>query len=450
MSDSFEFHAKADEWMDVTPKEEVLASELKRLKEAFEKVSEQLDACRLENDLLKDHKEALEHNYEQLEVALEVTKEAVDRTSVELAESKRQTSNVQKAAVDREASLQSTIAEKELEVNQAKAEIGSLQQTQQRLDQEYEAAALKSSKLRDDLVQENKALQEKMASIQQDNREQHETIARFYREVETSRANETRLQLSVDNKDRELETLKKEATEARKTTGTIATLAEDLKTKKVTLERLLSKKEQAIATVQDKEADATAQVSALQKRLEDVETSSASRMQYLEGCLEDQTRSLEQSQGDCVSMEIQLADLKSKNSTLEQECQDLRDHLMKMESVRHEWLEQKSEMDESLDETFSDLESANERLHQLEEALEAAELERASLESHREKYMQAATREAALYQKMREQQLSFEHRLQEIRSILGLKFTAAIHAEVQVLKNELPISFRVPLLAAKH
>ena len=38
------------EWMDVTPKEELLQHELERLKDAFTKCSMQLDSSRLENE----------------------------------------------------------------------------------------------------------------------------------------------------------------------------------------------------------------------------------------------------------------------------------------------------------------------------------------------------------------------------------------------------------------
>ena len=76
-SNNFELHAKADEWMDVTPKEELLQNELDRLKEAFEKCSTQLDACRLENDLLKGFKTNLETETQQLKESLQVTQQQV-------------------------------------------------------------------------------------------------------------------------------------------------------------------------------------------------------------------------------------------------------------------------------------------------------------------------------------------------------------------------------------
>ena len=41
---NFELQAKADEWMNVTPKEEVLQSELDRLREAFDNCTTQLDS----------------------------------------------------------------------------------------------------------------------------------------------------------------------------------------------------------------------------------------------------------------------------------------------------------------------------------------------------------------------------------------------------------------------
>jgi chromosome condensin MukBEF ATPase and DNA-binding subunit MukB len=122
-----------------------------------------------------------------------------------------------------------------------------------------------------------------------------------------------------------------------------------------------------------------------------------------------------------------------------------------MEAGRHELLEQKSDLEESLEETYRDLETANERLHELEETLEETQIERDSLLATRDTYQHAADREAALQMQIREQQLAFEERLNEIRGILGLKFTAAITTEVhEKFRNvEMPIAFRVPLLATK-
>ena len=60
--------------------------------------------------------------------------------------------------------------------------------------------------------------------------------------------------------------------------------------------------------------------------------------------------------------------------------QELAEHLTRMEGGRHEWLEQKADLEESLEESFQDLQVANERLNQLEEELEATELQRARLE----------------------------------------------------------------------
>ena len=63
--------AKADEWIDVTPTEEVLRAELSRLQEAFDKCTSQLDSSRLENDLLKDRSIALEHEAKDLQTILD-------------------------------------------------------------------------------------------------------------------------------------------------------------------------------------------------------------------------------------------------------------------------------------------------------------------------------------------------------------------------------------------
>jgi chromosome segregation ATPase len=160
---------------------------------------------------------------------------------------------------------------------------------------------------------------------------------------------------------------------------------------------------------------------------------------------------VEQKEEEVQSLASKLAVATEENSTLSGEREELSAHLTRMEAGRHDLLEQKSELEESLDETFRDLEAANERLHELEETLEATRIELDVLLASKETYQHAADREAALELQLREQHLAFEERLNEIRNILGLKFTAVISSEVQhKFRNvEMPMSFRVPLLTTK-
>jgi chromosome segregation ATPase len=195
----------------------------------------------------------------------------------------------------------------------------------------------------------------------------------------------------------------------------------------------------------------TQQLTALREQYQQLQQVSSERVQELETIVQQQgcefSKSKQQLEDMTTNHEAtltQLEESKSENLALKQ-------HLEGMEAGRHDWLDQKTDLEESLEEAFQDLENANIRLKELEDQLEQTESQRALLEAREVTYRHAADREEALVLQMEEQKAAFEERLNEIRGILGLKFTAAIqHGLHNNLRNvEMPVAFRVPLLAQK-
>ncbi len=443
-SNNFELHAKADEWMEVTPREDILQAELDRLKLAFEKCSSQLDACRLENDLVKGHKTNLETETQHLKEALQLSQEEVEKKTQEWKDLNAWTD-------ERMRSYQQTIREQamknsELE-DQKLALTEACQQETKRLADSESRWTISMNKLE----AEKQSLQRKVAELQQDNKQQHETIARFYKDLESTRSHQERLQRELAQAKDTIAKQQQEMQTSKKDTGTIAILAQELKSQKQVLERSLNLTKQSLASAQMQEGDRAKQLMELREQYEHLQSTRMDHIQELETMVENQIHQLNESQNAIQQLQVQLSAATQEVQTLKQDNHELSIHLTHMEAGRHEWLEQKSELQESLDETFHDLEAANERLHQLEETLEATELQRASLAAHQSNFSEAADREAALLMQLQEQRMAFEERLKEIRCILGLKFTAAIQSEVQhKFRNvEMPMSFQVPLLAQK-
>mmetsp|Transcript_52661 Transcript_52661/g.59590 ORF Transcript_52661/g.59590 Transcript_52661/m.59590 type:complete len:186 (-) Transcript_52661:337-894(-) len=184
--------------------------------------------------------------------------------------------------------------------------------------------------------------------------------------------------------------------------------------------------------------------------MEELERFHSTRTNKLKSELNEQLQDLEGSLRSVEMLQIEVKDSERRIGGLSSECNELRNHLSLMEKGRHDLLEHKSELEESFEEIQHDLEIAQERLHEAEALLEKAVLERNTLRTHRDTYLQSSEREAALVLRLYEQRRAFESRLKDIHSILGLKFTTAVQSEVREISRnaieQMPRSFRVPLL----
>jgi chromosome segregation ATPase len=430
--------------MDVTPKEEVLQNELDRLKEAFDKCTTQLDSCRLENDLLKGFKINLEQETQQLKEALQEAQSQIDIKANEWEELNEWTSQ-------RIKSYQQTIREQEQNKAQLEEEKGvwmeknaTVTKRMVEMEKRYQSSLVK-------LEKEKHTLQQRLVTLQSENQQQKDTITRFYQDLEASRGKEQQLQKELSTTQGLLQKHELEIQQSKKVTGTIATLAQSLKAEKVTLERSLATTKASLELYHHREMERTEQLTVLREQYHQLDFSSSERVHELETMLDRQTTQYAETKQDLENVTVlyettlsQLEETNSQNLALKQ-------HLEGMEVGRHGWLDQKIELEESLEEAFQDVENANIRLRELEGQLEQTECQRALLEAQLDTYRHAADREEALLLQMEEQKVAFEERLNEIRGILGLKFTVAIQTGLQhKLRNvDMPTSFRVPLLAQK-
>jgi len=438
-SSPFELHAKADEWMDITPKEELFRAEIKRLKEAFEKCSTQLDSSRLENDLLKDREKALEDETQTLQISLEDSNYALEKSRIEYQ-------TYEKSTKEFISNLEIQIVEFKEEVENSNELNCSLQEE---LSNERNKNEMIISELKIGTMSELK-LERELKTAKADGETHRETAVKFAEDLRTTRNVERDLRHELDAAQKRITTDERCLIEAKKTTGTIATLAEDLKIQKQGLERSLAQAHREGMSSELQARESSQEVIVLRERLDELERFHGDRTSKLESELNERLQDIEGSSRSVEMLQIELKDSEQQIAGLSSECNELRNHLSLMEKGRHNLLDQKSELEESFEEIHDDLEIAQVRLHEAEALLENTVLERNTLRTQRDAYLQSSEREEDLKCRMYEQQRAFECRLHDIHSILGLKFTTAVQSEVrEIRKNaveQMPKSFRVPLL----
>lgn len=435
-SSPFELQVKADEWMDITPTVELQAKELDRLKEAFEKCSTQLDSSRLENDLLKDRERELENENLNLREFLEVSNRSLDNSQNELK--------------TYEKSSKELISNLELHLNQIKEEANNSDNSFFSLREESSNKRMEQEVVISRLNTETVRLERELKSAKADGKNYRETAVKNAEDIRKTRDDERTLRHDLHAAQKCIAVNEKRLTEAKTTTGTIATLAEDLKIQKQGLERSLAQAHRDGMAAKSDARIKSEEVVVLREKMEELERFHSTRINKLESELNEQLQDLEGSLRSVEMLQIEVKDSERRIGGLLSECNELRNHLSLMEKGRHDLLEHKSELEESFEEIQHDLEIAQERLHEAEALLEKAVLERNTLRTHRDTYLQSSEREAALVLRLYEQRRSFESRLKDIHSILGLKFTTAVQSEVREISRnaieQMPRSFRVPLL----
>jgi len=422
--------------MDITPTVELQAKELDRLKEAFEKCSTQLDSSRLENDLLKDQERELENENLNLRELLDVSNRTLDNTQNELK-------TYEKSSKVLVSNLELHLSQIEEEAKNSNKSFFSLREesSNKRMEQEVVISRLNT---------ETERLERELKSAKADGKNHRETAVKNAEDIQKTRDDERTLRHDLHAAQKCIAVNEKRLTEAKTTTGTIATLAEDLKIQKQGLERSLAQAHRDGMAAKSDARINSEEVVVLREKMEELERFHSTRTNKLKSELNEQLQDLEGSLRSVEMLQIEVKDSERRIGGLLSECNELRNHLSLMEKGRHDLLEHKSELEESFEEIQHDLEIAQERLHEAEALLEKAVLERNTLRTHRDTYLQSSEREAALVLRLYEQRRAFESRLKDIHSILGLKFTTAVQSEVREISRnaieQMPRSFRVPLL----
>jgi chromosome segregation ATPase len=428
-STSFELQAKADEWIDVTPTEEVLRTELTRLQEAFEKCTIQLDSSRLENNLLRDRGTALEHETETLQSLLDTTHSDLESTQTELTS--LETSSEQDIEV-LEALLTST-TEKQA---RSEKDANSLEKQLSATNQEHASEAARQTAVLQRLERELKA-------SKAETRTHKDAAIRFAEDLRTAWDNHKSTKRTLEETKKLLSKEENLHSKAKQTIGTIATLAETLKGDNQGLKRNLARENRL-------RSEAESLVDNLRKQQADTKALHDKTILTLQSYFSKRTKDLKASN---ASLEILQTELKDAEKSLKEssvETISLKAHLATMESGRHELLERQSELEISVEEANDDRETAHQELVSAKVTLETALLERDTLRNQRSTYVLSSEQEAELEAKLIEQRTAFEDRLRKIHAILGLKFTTAFQSEVRTIHKtaikQMPKSFKVPLL----
>jgi len=428
-SNSFELQAKADEWIDVTPTEEVLRAELARLQEAFEKCTTHLDSSRLENDFLKDRSEALEHETKDLKSILE-------RTNTNLVGTQQDLTSARKAATEERLSLEASlqdITEKQLRAEQDSKAL------------EKELSDAQKQRLSD--VSAQKAVQERLErelkSSKGETKTHKDAAIRFAEDLRIVRENQRQTKKDLEASKKALFVEKDLHSKAKTTLGTVATLAENLKFEN-------SKLKLSLAKEQSSRSEAESKNILLAKQMADLKAAHDQKEKSLKLELEQRLEDLGGSNQSLENLQIELKGAEKEIREYAVESASIKAHLAAMEQGRHELLEHQSELEESLEEALDDLTIQTEECASAKNLLEKAILERDTLRNQRSAYLQSSEREAELEAKLLEQRNAFEKRLKDIHSILGLKFTTAFQAEVRTIRKtaikQMPKSLKVPLL----
>ena len=425
--------AKADEWIDVTPTEEVLRAELSRLQKAFDKCTSQLDSSRLENDLLKDRSIALEDEAKDL-------KSILDRTNLNLDATSKELDRVKRSSEEQRQSLETTLKSTAEKQAIAEKSVESLKEQMSEAEKQYLSKASMHET-------EKQSLERRLKVSQGEAKNQKDAAIRFAEDLRTVRENHKQTKKALEKTNKALSSEKELHSKTKKTLGTVATLAETLKVEKQALKRSLAKEESSRIEAEKEKAALTRKLGALtalyDKKQESLRAELGERMNDLEGS----NKSIE-------TLQIELKDAEAKLHESSVEAASLKQHMMTMEQGRHELLERQSELQDALDDALGERRMQSESLAKAEELLEKAILERDTLRDQRSAYLQSSEREAELEAKLAEQKAAFEKRLKDIHSILGLKFTTAVKSEVRTIRKaaiaQMPKSLKVPLLQYHH
>ena len=428
-TNSFELQVKADEWIDVTPTEEVLRAELARLQEAFEKCTTQLDSSRLENDLLKDRSEALDHEAKDLQSILE-------RTNTNLASTQQELTSARKTAEEERISLETSL--KNVTDKQVRAEQDSKALEEQLSDAHKQrlsdASLQKAAKER---------LERELKSSKVETKTHKDAAIRFAEDLRIFRENHRETKKALEESKKSLLMEKELHSKAKKTLGTVATLAETLKFENTKLKLSLAKEQSSRTEAESKNA-------LLAKQMADLRALHVQKKDSLESELAQRLKDLHGSNESLQNLQVEMKSTEKELRENAIESASIKAHLAAMEQGRHELLEHQSELEESLEEALDDLTMQTEECASAKDLLEKAILERDTLRNQRSVYLQSSERETELEAKLLDQKKAFEKRLKDIHSILGLKFTTACQTEVRTIRKnaikQMPKSFKVPLL----
>lgn len=444
MNNSFEFSAKADEWLDVTSREEILQNELNQTKNDLETRSMELLESNVTIDLLKGHKTLLENERNSLQANLKEIKEVLSTTEKDLESMTECKQSLEKdlqalrtSSETKEKNLEQALSSCKEEFGAAKTHIAHLDQQILTLKKEQQKEKAESTNTIDRLTQLVEKLNNNIRSLENSSKKQAQEFANSQKELQESRSREEALRRDFAMQTRLTEQRTKELKASQQSMGSVAVLAENLKDKNNSLVRSMESLQQHLSDTKDQHTASTRREVALQADIAKAKAEFDHRTKKQEEIIKDGLNKFEHAEERIVGLEAYAEDLKEQFVAVSEE----RDCLVVTLADKNKLIKELEDEKESLE-------------HEMQEQSEAmvADLENAK---------EALAREEAMKKELSHQKAVFDARLKEIRSILGVSAITEIKTEISTVARicsekhracpsiKAP-TLRVPLLIGLH
>jgi len=446
MSNYFEFSAKADEWLDVTSREEILQNELNHTKNDLETRSMELLESNVTIDLLKGHKTLLENERESLRDELKRTKEtlsALTKNLENLTHGKETLEqNLEALKISSELKmkkLEAALVANKQELANAESRIVQLEQMNIAMKNEHQEENTVAHSKIVHLHQLVEKLTQNISSLEVTSKKQAEQLEQAQKELQQSRSREQALRQDLVKQTSLTEQRSKELKEFQNNIGTISVLAENLKEKNNNLVRSMNVMQQQLNDTKEKYRASAQREADLHEQLVKVKSQSDERIEKQEQRIVDEQIKLKDAEDRMVGLEANMEHLKQEFLVVSEERATLIKALAEKEAMVQQLVDEK----ESLERELQDQAEEN-----------AADLQNAK---------DSLAREEALKRELKAQKAIFDNRLKEIRTILGVSAIAEIKAELDTVARlcaqnphlrKRPLikapTLRVPLLISFH
>lgn len=413
MSNSFEININADEWLDITSKEELLQSELNQLKNELETRSMELLESNVTIDLLKGHKTLLENERNNLLEELQQSKQKVSQVSKELMESterevlvKEEMATNNATALKHTEDLNSKLSTSERELKQVKSQIGLLTQKNVGLTRDHQMKSNEARSTIERLTKLVENLNSNVRSLQDSAKQQQAAFAESQTQLRKSQFEKGALLQEVAKQKKLRSQREAELKQSRSGIESVSVLAEQLKSKNVTLGRSMTNLQKQADEMKKSLAQSLQREAILKAELAEARAAAEKQTEEQEQTINANCEALDKSEDRIVGLEAYVHDLKEQCVILSEECEAVREELGKKEELCKELESQKAILEAEVKKNESET--------------NVTDLEKAR---------NASAREEELKQQLAAQKEAFEARLKEIRSILGVSPIAEIQTE---------------------
>ena len=311
---SFELNLNQDEWLDVTPREELLQHELNMLREELKQRSSELQEAESTIDLFRGHKETLENERSALKAELKSQEKKLlkDLMSVRMdldASVSREVALEKELAQStsllqtRSKELEDTVSASEKEMAFAKRQIAELERLLSHNMMEQEKEKRKTVKKIQSHAGVVEDLKKKVSSLEKTSRNESVALAKTKYELKSSSAREEDLRRQLLQLKDVSEQSKTELQTARTDRGKIALLAEELREKNRSLERSLAKHDEDMSRSKIEIESMISRENSLKQEMEATQSKSDKVIKELEASLEreqKQLKELSKNQGNAV------------------------------------------------------------------------------------------------------------------------------------------------------